>query len=807
MIYDAEDLRLLDNQRNRTTYVRITSLHFDESPIESIEGRATGGSVNIDGSSAVRRTCQLTLVVDDPQRHDYHWGLNTKFKLEVGMKNYSVPTLPDIVWFPQGIFVITSFGISSTTNSFTVSITGKDKMCLLNGEVSGNLESQVDFGTIEEEDLDGIWVKRKIPIKDIIQNAVHAYGGEPAHNIEIRDLPEKGYELLEYRYDQPIYLYRQKSSNTFDNVLINDNKLCLVGDEDTSKIVPLKDLTPNQLEMLVDRLKGTNNPANIYFDDDTQPYHVAKVEYGQTAGYRKTDLVFAGDLVANAGETLTSILDKIKNMLGEFEYFYDVDGRFIFQQKRTYVELPWNPLQQDGMGEEMISNNNEIAYVFDDGVKITQFNNNPDLLNLKNDFVVRGERTGVSGSALPIIFRYAIDVKPTKYYSIPVSDEDPKLIEYNQKYNTNLKGQTRKSYTVSEYDWREIIYQMASDYYKYNWLDDFEWRVIEANKVEVSNGYGGTMVASLYPTGRTGYEQYYIDIISFWRELYYPQNIYEADLNKIKNEVNEVNNTIRDLEVKKNGDAENIGLEKLVLDAESALRNAEPGDAQTYYKALLQARSALADIQQQLTYWNGVKETYEAKQKSLEDKAELYYFSTDDKKEPNEGWNKNVIERPEVLNFWFDFLDATGDLAGISAKVIGSRTKVENDSNIKAIYYRNTPDILFVNNINNPDNDNTAFRYIQIPQSTMEEMFSISAQGKSAKTKIDELINKHSYCTESVSISNIPIYHLEVNTKVQLYDNDTNINGDYIVSKISLPLAYNGIMNLTATKAPPANII
>ena len=133
-----------------------------------------------------------------------------------------------------------------------------------------------------------------------------------------------------------MYLYRQKSSNTFDNVLINDNKLCLVGDEDTSKIVPLKDLTPNQLEMLVDRLKGTNNPANIYFDDDTQPYYVAKVEYGQTAGYRETDLVFAGDLVANAGETLTSILDKIKNMLGEFEYFYDIDGRFIFQKKKTY---------------------------------------------------------------------------------------------------------------------------------------------------------------------------------------------------------------------------------------------------------------------------------------------------------------------------------------------------------------------------------------------------------------------------------------------------------------------------------------
>jgi hypothetical protein len=30
-------------------------------------------------------------------------------------------------------------------------------------------------------------------------------------------------------------------------------------------------------------------------------------------------------------------------------------------------------------------------------------------------------------------------------------------------------------------DWREIIYQMALDYYKYNFLDDFELRVAAAN--------------------------------------------------------------------------------------------------------------------------------------------------------------------------------------------------------------------------------------------------------------------------------------------------------------------------------------
>jgi hypothetical protein len=73
---------------------------------------------------------------------------------------------------------------------------------------------------------------------------------------------------------------------------------------------------------------GNASPSPVIIDDEN--YIIAKVEYGQTAGYRKTDLTYAGDLIANVGETVTSVLDKIKNMLGEFEYFYDLDGRFVF---------------------------------------------------------------------------------------------------------------------------------------------------------------------------------------------------------------------------------------------------------------------------------------------------------------------------------------------------------------------------------------------------------------------------------------------------------------------------------------------
>jgi hypothetical protein len=57
---------------------------------------------------------------------------------------------------------------------------------------------------------------------------------------------------------------------------------------------------------------------------------VAKIENGETVGYRSTDLTYAGDLISNTNETLTSIYDKIVAMLGNYEYFYDINGKFIF---------------------------------------------------------------------------------------------------------------------------------------------------------------------------------------------------------------------------------------------------------------------------------------------------------------------------------------------------------------------------------------------------------------------------------------------------------------------------------------------
>jgi hypothetical protein len=50
----------------------------------------------------------------------------------------------------------------------------------------------------------------------------------------------------------------------------------------------------------------------------------------EAIGYELTPFTYPGELVAAQGETITSVLDKIKNALGNYEYFYDVDGNFRF---------------------------------------------------------------------------------------------------------------------------------------------------------------------------------------------------------------------------------------------------------------------------------------------------------------------------------------------------------------------------------------------------------------------------------------------------------------------------------------------
>lgn len=542
-LLDSEFLVKLNNDKNRTIYAHVISLNQYEHPIEQLEGVVTAGSITIDGQSAVRRVCSLTLSAKNLNINNVYWGLSTKVKIEIGLQNNINSQYDDIIWFPQGVFILTDFKTTQTVNNYTINLTGKDKMCLLNGDVSGNLPAPVRFdsytdasqqgyditasgfynnftddiaaeailsgfqerygsdyqfirgakkilsiqyipkenvqGTIKfdpfeepvelssiavkgsdnktydinigDKDIYGfivegctqgdrfVWtIEQKIPIAIIIQEMLHQFGQERYSNIIIKDVNPYALEMLDSAYSDDYYLLHNgtiycnfiSQSDLINNYTLygmtSKNNANVIQKDRNGKISNL--IFRNYIDeddlSLVEVISGSTlekekiEPTVIIKKGDVNTkYTVQPVESKTVAGYGMTLLVYPDELIGQPGESITSILDKIVNMLGDYEYFYDLNGQFVFQAKPAYVKTAWNNTIcfNDENYVEASELYNRVAYTFDDSILTTQYQNTPNINNIKNDYIIWGEKKNLSGNTIKFHGRYAIDNIPLEY--------------------------------------------------------------------------------------------------------------------------------------------------------------------------------------------------------------------------------------------------------------------------------------------------------------------------------------------------------------------------------------------------------
>ena len=760
-LLDELFLKRLDEERNRTVYAKLTSLNLMEEPIESIEGVVTAGSISLDGRSAVRRTCNLTLSSKNLNINTVYWGFTTKVSIEIGLENIIEPKYPDIIWFPQGIYILDNFNTSEQVNSYIITVSGKDKMCLLNGSIGGNLNAETRFDIEEIVNEEGDVIEYKRPIKYIIKEMVHHYAQELFSNIIINDLDDYALEQLDYRGDNGnLILLRQigywdvalgqftkneemQADHQFHNAII-------AAAEDTEITTTMSNLETMDLYLL-DNFSG--KPINYlkpgwdkdivyesYVDEDDMGlikdrpdptivisfvqdnkiaigYTMRKIEFGDSAGYRMTELTYPNELIAAPNDTITSVLDKFVNFLGNFEYFYNLQGQFVFQAKPTYVGSSWNSILKFE-DEKFVTPAKLISYTsygFEDGILTTAFQNKPNMGNIKNDYTVWGTKTTAAGAEIPFHCRYAIDKCPEFYVTndaqhIYVS----KLIEEKYQDMDFYKGINNKFPNLETHivDWREIIFQMAKDYYQSNHSDNID----DAYYVTIAyNNTDPEHKISLYPYGKTGYEHYYHDIEGFWRLLY-----------------------------------------------------CEPQEGEGDYE---------------------------------DEAGNIFNKST--------RWNKSVIDDPSQLIFWFDFYDMDNyGLGKFSIKAIGDRPKVVRDNDVKTIIYRDVPDLLYISQGEYDKHKETGtlktgYEYLILPDvEGILSMFTLSTRGKTAHDEIDSMLYNYSYTNDTVTISSVPIYHLEPNTIVYVKDKQSAVDGYYIIDKIQIPLQYNGSMSVTTIQLP-----
>lgn len=450
---DMDFLTQLDKLHMRVQYAKIILLSFkDEEPIKEIQGSITSGNLSVNGSSAIRRTINLTMLasIDNSNLEDIdnEISINKKIKVLIGYDNplKSYKNYGDIIWFPCGLFVLSSANISRSTSGWNISITGKDKMCLLDGTAGGTLPASITFHESLVQ-LDNGDVEIQYPtIFQIIYEAVNHWGGEAIENIIITDIDEEIKMLVRYMGDKPVYF--------------------------------------------------SNDYQSLSFEAQEDYPHM--FSYGQDAGYKYTNFTYPGELVLNAGDTVVTLLDKIVSTLGNYEYFYNIDGKFVFQEIKNYLNTG-SPLLELSPEDYVRSYNNaKFLYSLTDLDTTTAITRNPKYDNVKNDFYVWGKRKTSTGVEISIRYHLAIDDKPDIDLAMQnmweVKDKKSNLIV---RYDFN----TLDDYSVDDYtvtlvgtpcdEWREELYRRALN-------------------AQVSNSV---------------YDNYYdSELIAEWRNLYNPMN-------------------------------------------------------------------------------------------------------------------------------------------------------------------------------------------------------------------------------------------------------------------------------------------
>lgn len=414
---DSKFLSMLDEMRIKKHYAKITVLSFvDEKPLREIQGIATAGSVTVNGQAALRRTISLTVSgienENDINNIENIISINKKVKIEVGLENpfEDYKNYGDIIWFPLGTYVINQATTSTTASSANISISGKDKMCMLDGTCGGTLPSAVTFHETQHEDDNGDIFIEQVPIFTIIKECVTHFGKEPEQNVIINDVDMTAKLSTKYVGQNPIWF-----SKDYKSFVISEN-------------------AP---------------------EDENFLQH--KFIYGQDVGYQETDFTYPGELVFSAGDTVTSVLDKIIESLGNYEYFYDLDGHFIFQQKKNYLNYYYTPITQinDNYYIKAFSDS-KYYYTFIDAKDVLSYYNSPKYENIKNDFIVWGDKTDANGVTKTIQYHLAIDEKPqidlANQYMWDVTRGNGDHAYYLFEYEKNNYNQTPEQKAI------EIIY-------------------------------------------------------------------------------------------------------------------------------------------------------------------------------------------------------------------------------------------------------------------------------------------------------------------------------------------------------------
>lgn len=737
---EKEDfLAKIDSLIVQKQYVNITLLDWQENPIKEIQGVISSGSITKDGKSSVRRSANLSC--------------------SVSYGEYDVDNLEMDFALNKKVFI--EIGVENKTDEYPeypILWFPQGVFYINSFNMNASTSSAVNL---------------TLNLKDKMCLLNGDVGGKLPATIQFDTMTTQAADgsMVDQKvlyYNIIMELLQHWGNEDLNNIIIQD--------------VPLR----------ITKIMQWNGDQNIYLYKDENDYYQYTLEEpenkegyteyarGDDIGYVYADFVPTGEITCAAGDTVCKVLDTIKNQLGNYEYFYDVFGIFHFREIKNYLninqsEIMLQETENPGRyislekGQFNLDTSTELQYLvditndktsfsFEDAKNIISITVTPNYNNIKNDIIINGIRK-TTAIQVPIRYRLAIDNKPeivgytTKEHDAIAAYGDPEKVPYYGVFHNLLYYTNPEYYNGEGWGTMNVLGKWISvetlpavgNMDRVYWAEDEQKFYI----------YTGVDWAPAYLEDETQepivYNDYYA---TDWRTFL------------------------------------------LCYGLEATANGTDPG---AYYSDLVSFWPAEYDLRRENQKFFGEEEDQSIHYKSL-----------------------------TTGNYYFDIIDANSSSLGMySVENIGRRTEIVNDNNVNCLFAPEIPNVVFLNADNPAENwsDNTTITEIRptidnihiLLQEQVEECINngqpwltvgenifnnliVGGYLNGAYDAIKYALFSHTTYQKTLSISAIPAFYLEPNSRVYVSNVSTNTFGDYMVQSVNLTLGANANMSTSLSE-------
>ena len=722
--------------------------------------------------------------------------------------NFSNKYEDDIFWFPQGIFVIVDPSISHSTSECTISLSCRDKMCLLNGECGGNLPASITFHEYDQI----LGEQSVIDFSEITEPNDRTVYVFPS----VVSLEGTSSQYWQWNKTQGFFA---SSENMIGETIKEPNLIydiiqtlvCYYGGESINKIII------NDVPLEIKQLIRNNGSGNLYYNPADGKYSTDQslstdnsgkwIEFqpGEDCGYVFNDFTYPGEeLICGIGSNVCSVLDEIKDTLGNFEYFYDIEGNFVFQEIKNYLNVAYTPIT---MGKITVPLNYTSSFFKNAFSDIQNLPTNQERV----DFILD---TVNQGCSIEITKMPAANINNKR--SLILKKDDIDMDDF-QAGNLNIKNFNKYSINGSELRIHEQSTSTTLDKIELDLNKNYiiTYPLVEGGISRILISYikkVWTIIDNLYILND---ENYLVDYNNNNKKSVYEFNAEDGMIISFDNSP-DYSNIKNDFHVWGKGDASESRIHyHLVIKEKPKVMN-------TYKVVLTKDGQLKIDNENGIDYtptdWrveiylqgrqkeNNQQRPDKYEQEILDLLPTIYEF-----KQENNQIIGNYIEDVTKVNnllYFIDYLEPVNDLYDCSVDLIGSRVYSYEQENIIKLYNNDVPNVIIVNRngdaiYNQKVIDKCELEgqdYVRVDGETYSSL-AIGTIGYSAQEVARNLLYQYTDYNNSISFQCVPIYYLEPNTRITVNDRKANIHGDFIIQTISRPLDGQGTMSISATRA------